>query len=1305
MTILKTVIFGFAACPFAWGSTTIFYHGHVQALDAAGTRADWLVVKDGKVVRLGNGKAPKERGALRVDLRGRHLLPSLTDAHAHLVDMGEELSQADLRGAKSEKEAVEKLKQFFALHPTSGPLVGNGWDQADWPGQAFPSRASLDSAYPDRPVVLNRIDGHASWVNTAALKQAHLWDAKDPEGGKIARDKEGLPTGMLLDTAQDALDSLRPPYTDEQLENFIRLAVQKSLSFGITTVDDAAAHPRHIEAVRRLLHRGEINFRVYALAHSDKDEELKPLLDRGIEVGAENGRLTVRAVKLFADGAMGSRGAALVEPYSDDPGNRGLLRMTPEEFVAKVKWIDSKGFQIAVHAIGDRGNQVTIDAFEKGLGEKIAEKRPRLEHAQLLREEDLARIAKDGIVASMQPVHCTSDMKWVDSRVGKQRARFAYAWKKLLDLGVPLAFGSDAPVEDINPWHGLFAAVTRQDAGFQPVGGFYPENRISLSEAFRGFTRGAAFSEFEEKTSGSLEVGHWADFMILARDPFKVPLKDLRRMPVEEVYVGGGEGMARLSADLTTWSDGTSFCFEEEGCFRLWSEAFPDGAAAGRFILLSELIQKHVPGPPFSPKERERMMADCLPPERREEAALWLSTLERLRGALLLQPEDVEYCFSTLAPTPKNEALKSAMLAYLDSPLAQDSAAQAWAFLEMLKGFALSLSLGPRLVFVRGLDSRYLFAELAKAFSYVEGIEEVVTCDPWEIDADPGEGGERAGLLVVGPPADSLQRLGENLLHRLDRGTAPARVHLPFQGSTAAQAWLHFFLIHHKIPHRRLGETGGSEPENRPGIDTFVAAIRRDTARELKDRLKLSALLLGDAAGRPFRRQSTEEWAAYFDRLVAAQALAEKEVPYLTSLLSEPAEVAATEAPEAEGVLLSDFGLLPPLRDRVTLGYCEAGLFQADRSPLLLRPGELETLAMGGFAVASAADHRARVGSLLQGFLGRARGRRFLFTPADPGSFPTASRVLRASPRLGRGKPEPEVPFESSRIPQGPRPLSATQLEAYARCPAQYFFANRLRLRRTEDPEGSFPLVFGQATHKALETFFTQHGGDRALLADEARARSLLDEHFRAAVGEIAPLLGDERPLFTILSENFRRLTGKLPVLERQLTELVGTAKPLSLEEDFNLPIGEITLRGKIDRIDQAEDGALLILDYKTGTVDFTPSHIADGSHFQALVYLLAADRLYGKPCTGILFYDLKRGELRRGVLLESRLAPDAKKKITRGHALPEDKLAILKEQGVEQLKTVASAIARGDFTPKPSVSHCATCDYVGHCRGGIGYA
>jgi predicted amidohydrolase YtcJ len=503
--------------------------------------ASELLVADGKITHIGTELSAPE-GTPKVDLEGRYILPALTDAHAHLIDIGKEKFEVDLRGSRSPEEVVRKVRAFLKKEkPKKGSLIsGNGWDQSDWPGKSFPHRTLLDQISNTQPIVLYRVDGHAAWTNTKALQLSGIWEKReDPKGGKVIRDKRNEPTGILIDEAMNPLGSLRWELTPNEIERFVKVAVERALSLGIVSIHDAGLAPEHVGILRKMLVDKKLSFRFYEMLSAGDDKALEKALNAGPIIDAENDRLTVRTVKLYADGAMGSRGAAFDLPYNDDAANSGLLMMTSEEMEKAFRRIDSKGFQIAVHAIGSKANRLVIDALQKALGSDIAKKRPRLEHAQVLTKEDIDRIGKLGIIASMQPIHATSDMKWVVDRIGKERARYSYAWKSLLKTGSPLAFGSDAPVEALNPWPGLYAAVTRKNAEQKPEGAFFPEERVSLPDAFRAFTEGAAFAAFQESKMGSLTPGKWADFIALSKNPFQGESKELLTVQVEATYLAG----------------------------------------------------------------------------------------------------------------------------------------------------------------------------------------------------------------------------------------------------------------------------------------------------------------------------------------------------------------------------------------------------------------------------------------------------------------------------------------------------------------------------------------------------------------------------------------------------------------------------------------------------------------------------------------------------------------------------------------------------------------------------------------------
>ncbi|HEV2852794.1 MAG TPA: amidohydrolase [Thermoanaerobaculia bacterium] len=519
----------------------ILRHGVFYPVQPSGRVEGSLAVRGGRIVYLGSDAgADKLRGPKTrvIDLAGRAVTPGLIDAHSHLVGLGEALQQVDLVGTTSYEEVVRKVREAASRMPAGAWVRGRGWDQNDWPEKRFPTHEALSAAVPDHPVWLTRVDGHAALVNAAAMKTLGI-DAstKDPAGGRFLRGEEGRPTGVLVDNAMDVVGDRVPAATVEDRQRALRLAARHCVELGLTTVTDMGIGDADYRAYSALRRAGELSLRA-AVFLTDDDRLLAQWFQRGPEIDPD-ARLTVRGVKLYIDGALGSRGAALVEPYSDDAGNLGLLVTTGDHLEDVSRRALAAGFQVAVHAIGDRGGLVALDAMERALGGARPEARFRLEHSQVLRVEDIQRMGRLGIIASMQPTHATSDMPWAGDRVGERRLAGAYAWRKVLNAGGRLALGSDFPVESADPRLGLYAAVTRQDLQGKPQGGWLPGERLTREEALRGFTLDAAWSLFLDKEVGSLEAGKRADLVVFARDPMTVPEMEIPKAEIDYTLVNG----------------------------------------------------------------------------------------------------------------------------------------------------------------------------------------------------------------------------------------------------------------------------------------------------------------------------------------------------------------------------------------------------------------------------------------------------------------------------------------------------------------------------------------------------------------------------------------------------------------------------------------------------------------------------------------------------------------------------------------------------------------------------------------------
>ncbi len=481
----------------------------------------------------------KYPGAIKLDLDGATIVPGIIDAHGHLLGLGQSLLNVDLRGTKSIDEIVAKLKIRAEDLPEGQWLLGRGWDQNDWEVTNLPSAADLDAAFPDRPVWLERIDGHAGWANSKAMQVStrDLSGDWQPSGGEITRDGDNAPTGIFIDNASSLIQSQVPIETDEQLLNALKVAMNKTASVGLTAMHDAGTSLRVWRLLEQLKQQEQLNVRVYAMADG-ANEMLDYLCDNGAQIDAR-ALLTARSIKLYSDGALGSRGAALLSDYSDDAGNVGLLIESEDTLTKHASKASNCGLQVNIHAIGDRGNRVTLNVLEAASNETQNPGRHRIEHSQVVAIEDFQRFKDLKLIASVQPTHATSDMYWAEDRVGNERIKGAYAWQKFADLGVPLALGSDFPVEKPEPLLGFYAAVARQDVKGWPEGGWYPQEGLSREQALHGFTLGAAYSAFQEKQLGSISTGKFADFVVLSKDIMTVPEQEILDTEVLATYING----------------------------------------------------------------------------------------------------------------------------------------------------------------------------------------------------------------------------------------------------------------------------------------------------------------------------------------------------------------------------------------------------------------------------------------------------------------------------------------------------------------------------------------------------------------------------------------------------------------------------------------------------------------------------------------------------------------------------------------------------------------------------------------------
>ena len=501
-----------------------------------------MVYDDGKVVKIGDAKVlGKEfKKAKQIDGHGKTLLPGLIDAHGHVFRLGFKNSEVALVGTTTLATAQANIAAYAKAHPERQWILGGGWNQEIWKLGRFPTASELDKVVADRPVRLVRVDGHAAWLNSKALQLAGITrDTPNPAGGSIERDNAGNPSGVLVDKAMALVSAVIPPYTDAEKSTSLSAALQEFGSLGLTSVGDAGIGISEYAIYKQFADQGKLTTRIYAMIR-DAGDDFKTLSKNGPLKGYAQDRLSVAAIKLYADGALGSRGAALLEPYSDDHNHSGLLFMDAASAQKNVEAGLKAGYQVNAHAIGDAANHELLDAFEnayKQVGGK--DLRNRIEHAQVITLHDIPRFKELNLIASMQPTHATSDMNMAEDRLGKERLKGAYAWQTFLKQGTIIAGGSDFPVESANPFFGLHAAVTRTDHAGTPINGWRPEEAMTLTQAFRAFTLDAAYANHQEKVIGSLEKGKWADFILIDQNIFKIPAKDIWKTKVLKTWLAG----------------------------------------------------------------------------------------------------------------------------------------------------------------------------------------------------------------------------------------------------------------------------------------------------------------------------------------------------------------------------------------------------------------------------------------------------------------------------------------------------------------------------------------------------------------------------------------------------------------------------------------------------------------------------------------------------------------------------------------------------------------------------------------------
>lgn len=527
-------------------AAAVYLNGNIYTVDEQNPNASAMVIADDHFAFVGSDDAAREFISDQTavfDLEGKTVLPGLIDAHAHYSGVG--IRKMKLDAFWKPKQEILDVVQKTALGAEKGEWIeGRGWNQEVWDPPEFPTRQDLDAVAPDNPVYLERTDGHAGWANSRALAIGGITrESTNPQGGEIIRDVAGEPTGVLVDTAKlPVIDSI-PPFSDQKALQALELAQAEFLSHGLTGVHDAGTDLETVERIKRLYESGRLCIRLYVFMRIlDGTTTLgQEFYAPGRQIGLYHNALTIRGIKISIDGTLGSHGALMLEDFSDrSDGYLGLQRVSHQRLLEVVQEAHKAGFQMAIHAIGDAANRQALDVYEQVVKENpVPDHRHRIEHAQVVAPEDIPRFKQLGVIPAMQAVHATSDKNMAEKRVGPERIKGAYAWRTFLDSGVVIPNGTDAPVEMVNPFHVLFASVTRQSRDGEPAGGWYPEEKMTREEALKSYTLWAAYAGFEEQIKGSISSGKLADFIVIDRDYMKCPDSEIKDIRVLQTILGG----------------------------------------------------------------------------------------------------------------------------------------------------------------------------------------------------------------------------------------------------------------------------------------------------------------------------------------------------------------------------------------------------------------------------------------------------------------------------------------------------------------------------------------------------------------------------------------------------------------------------------------------------------------------------------------------------------------------------------------------------------------------------------------------